>query len=141
MLCISDFTSPYFIDFIKHALEFGKVKFKLLEMTFKGKQNIFPHHQSLHCLVLTFRSNYEVYCHSISTRTIDLHVDAARIIFGYCASSCVNHVVPVLLIYINSFCNTNFRNTYKYLILVYSCTGSTARACRISATPSVHHGR
>ena len=40
----------------------------------------------------------------------------------------------------NSFCNPNFRNTYEYSILVYSCTGSTARACRNSATPSVHHG-
>ena len=39
-----------------------------------------------------------------------------------------------------SSCNTNFKNPYKYLILVYSCTGSTARACRNSGTPSVHHG-
>ena len=39
-----------------------------------------------------------------------------------------------------SFCNPNSRNTYEYSILVYSCTGSTARACRNSATPSVHHG-
>jgi hypothetical protein len=31
--------------FIKHALEFGKVRIKLLEMTFKGKQSIFPNHQ------------------------------------------------------------------------------------------------
>ena len=49
------------------------------EMTFKGKQSIFPHHQPLHCLVLTFRSNYEAYCHSISKRNIDLRVDSARI--------------------------------------------------------------
>ena len=46
--------------FIKHALESGKVKIKQLEMTFKDKQSIFPHHQLLHFLVLTFRSNYEV---------------------------------------------------------------------------------
>ena len=91
-------TLPYFIDIIKHALEFGKVKIKLLEMTFKGKQSIFPHHQQLNCLVLTFRSNYEAYCHSISTRNIDLHVDAASIT-GSCASSRVILVVPVLLIY------------------------------------------
>ena len=45
--CDSAMTLPYFIDFIKHALEFGKVKIKLLEMTFKGKQSIFPHHQPL----------------------------------------------------------------------------------------------
>ena len=44
--------------------------------------------------VLTFRSNYEAYCHSISTGTIDLHVDSARIT-GSCASSRVTLVVPV----------------------------------------------
>ena len=82
------------MDFIKCALEFGKVRIKLLEMTFKGKQSIFPHQQPLHCLVLTFRSNYEAYCHSISTSTIDLHVDSARIT-GSCASSRVTRVVPV----------------------------------------------
>ena len=87
-------TLPYFMDFINRALEFGKVKIKLVEMTFEGKQSIFPHYQPLHCLVLTFRSNYEAYCHSISTGTIDLHVDAARIV-GCCTSSCVTLVVPV----------------------------------------------
>ena len=87
-------TLPYFIDFIKCAFEFGKVRIKLLGLTFKGKQNIFPNHQPLHCLVLTFRSNYEAYCHSISTRAIDLHVDSARIT-GSCTSSCVILVVPV----------------------------------------------
>ena len=61
--CFASMTLPYFIDFIKSALEFGKVKIKLLEMTFKGKQNMFPCQQPLHCLVLTFRSNYEAYCH------------------------------------------------------------------------------
>ena len=94
MFCINDLTLPYFIDFIKHALEFDKVWIKLLEMTFKGKQSIFLHQQPLHCLVLTFRSNYEAYCHSISTGTIDLHVDSARIT-GSCASSRVTLVVPV----------------------------------------------
>ena len=87
-------TLPYFIDIIKYALEFSKVRIKLLEMTFKGKQSIFHHHQPLHCLVLTFRSNYEAYCHSISTGTIDLHVDSARIT-GSCANSRVTLVVPV----------------------------------------------
>ena len=87
-------TLPYFIDFIKGALEFGKVKIKLLEMAFKGKQNMFPHQLPLHCLVLTFRSNYEAYCHSLSTRNIDLHVDSART-FGCCSSSCVTLVDPV----------------------------------------------
>ena len=92
--CFASMTLPYFIDIIKCALEFGKVKIKLLEMTFKGKQSIFPHQQPLHCLVLIFRSNYEAYCHSISTRTIDLHVNSARIT-GSCANSCVTLVVPV----------------------------------------------
>ena len=92
--CFASMTLPYFIDFIKCALEFGKVRIKLLEMTFKGKQSIFPHQQPLHCLILTFRSNYEAYCHSFSTGTIDLHVDSARIT-GSCASSCVTLVVPV----------------------------------------------
>ena len=97
--CFASMTLPYFIDIIKPALEFSKVKIKLLEMTFKGKQSIFPHHQPLHCLVLTFRSNYEAYCHSISTGTIDLHVDSARLV-GCCSSSCVILVVPVDLHYL-----------------------------------------
>ena len=92
--CFASMTLPYFMYFIKRALEFGKVIIKLLEMTFKGKQSIFPHNQPLHCLVLTFRSNYEAYCHSISTGTIDLHVDLARIT-GSCASSLVTLIVPV----------------------------------------------
>ena len=92
--CFASMTLPYFMDFIKPALEFGKVKIKLLEMTFKGKQSIFPHQQPLHFLVLTFRSNYEAYCHSISTRNIDLDVDSAKIT-GSCASSRVTLVVPV----------------------------------------------
>ena len=92
--CFASMTLPYFTDFIKCALDFCKVRIKLLEMTFKGKQSIFPHQQPLHCLILTFRSNYEAYCHSLSTRNIDLHVDAARIT-GSCASSHVTLVVPV----------------------------------------------
>ena len=92
--CFASMTLPYFMHFIKCALELGKVKIKLLEMTFKGKQSIFPHQQPLHCLILTFRSNYEAYCHSISTIIIDLHVDSARIT-GCCASSRVTLVVPV----------------------------------------------
>ena len=87
-------TLPYFIDFIKCALEFGKVKIKLLEMTFKGKQDIFPHQQPLQCVVLTFRSNYDAYSHSFSTSTIDLHVNSARS-FGCCESCLFILVVPV----------------------------------------------
>ena len=92
--CFASMTLPYFIDIIKHALEFGKVKIKMLQMTFKDKQSIFPHQQPLHCLILTFRSNYDAYCHSFSTRTIDLHTDSARIT-GSCTSSRVTLVVPV----------------------------------------------
>ena len=91
--CSASMTLPYFIDFIKCALEFGKVTIKVLGLTFKGKQSIFPHYQPLHCLVLTFRSNYDAYCHSISTGTIDLHIDSARIV-GCCSSSCVILVDP-----------------------------------------------
>jgi hypothetical protein len=45
--CFASMTLPYFIYFIKRALEFGKVKIKLLEMTFNDKQSIFPKHQLL----------------------------------------------------------------------------------------------
>ena len=38
-------TLPYFMYFIKHALDFCKVGSKLLGLTFKGKQNIFPNQQ------------------------------------------------------------------------------------------------
>ena len=40
-------TLPYVMYFIQCALEFGKVRIKLLELTFKGKQNIFPNQQPL----------------------------------------------------------------------------------------------
>ena len=93
-MVFTSMTLPYSMYFIKHALEFGKVKIKLLEMTFKGEQSIFPHQQPLHCLILTFRSNYEAYCHSFSTGTIDLHVDSARIV-SCCSSSCVILFDPV----------------------------------------------
>ena len=56
--CFASMTLPYLMYFIKPALEFGKVKIKLLEMTFKGKQSIFPHQQPLHCLVLTFTASH-----------------------------------------------------------------------------------
>ena len=39
-------TLPYFIYFIKRALDFCKVRSKLLELALKGKQNIFPIQQS-----------------------------------------------------------------------------------------------
>ena len=92
--CFASMTLPYFMYFMKFALEFGKVRIILLEMLFKSKQSIFPHQQPLHVLILTFRSNYEAYCHSLSTGTIDLHIDSARIT-GSCSSSCVTLVVPV----------------------------------------------
>ena len=47
-------------------------------------------------LLLTFRSNYDAYCHSFSTGTIDLHVDSARIV-GCCAGCLVIPIVPVAL--------------------------------------------
>ena len=45
--CFASMTLPYFIYFIKHAFDFCKVRIKLLGLTFKGKQNIFPHQQPL----------------------------------------------------------------------------------------------
>jgi hypothetical protein len=45
--CFASMTLPYFIYFIKHALDFCKVRSKLIGLTFKGKQNIFPHQQPL----------------------------------------------------------------------------------------------
>jgi hypothetical protein len=80
--------------FIKRALDVCKVRSKLLGLRFKGMQNIFSCHQLLHCLILTFRSKYETYCHSFSTGTVDLHIDSARI-FGSCTSCLVIPVVPV----------------------------------------------
>ena len=38
---------PNFMYFIKCALDFCKVRIKLLGLTFKGKQNIFPNQQPL----------------------------------------------------------------------------------------------
>jgi hypothetical protein len=40
-------TLPNFMYFIQQALEFCKVRSKLLGLTFKGKQNIFPNEQLL----------------------------------------------------------------------------------------------
>ena len=49
---------PSFMDFIKRALEFGKVKIKLLGLTFKGKQNIFPNQQPLSSPTITLPHLY-----------------------------------------------------------------------------------
>jgi hypothetical protein len=40
-------TLPYFMYFIKPALDICKVRSKLLGLTFKGKQNIFPNQQPM----------------------------------------------------------------------------------------------
>ena len=45
--CFASMTLPYFMYFIKCALDFCKVRIKLLGLTFKGKQNIFPNQQPL----------------------------------------------------------------------------------------------
>ena len=45
-------------------------------------------------IIVASECKYEAYCHSISTGTIDLHVDAARIV-SCCTSSRVTLVVPV----------------------------------------------
>jgi hypothetical protein len=66
--------------FIKCALDFCKVRSKLLGLTFKGKQNMFPNQQPSSLPTITLphlhlQSNYEAYCHSFSTGTIDLHMN------------------------------------------------------------------
>ena len=45
--CFASMTLPYFIDFIKRALEFGKVKIKLLEMTLHAYIHCFSHTNSV----------------------------------------------------------------------------------------------
>ena len=50
--------------FIKHALDFCKVRIKLSSKHSKASRSCFLitshcHNQPLHCLILTFRSNYE----------------------------------------------------------------------------------
>ena len=85
--------------FVKLALELCKVRIKLSSTHSKASNTCFfisshCHCQPLHCLIHTIRSNYEAYCHSFLTRTIDLHVDSARI-FGCCVSSLVILVVSV----------------------------------------------
>ena len=93
----------YFIleCFVKFALDFCKVRIKLPSTHSKASRTCFLisshcHDQPLHCLILTFRSNYDAYCHSFSTRNIDLHIDSIRI-FGCCPSCLVILVVPVAL--------------------------------------------
>jgi hypothetical protein len=54
--CFASMTLPYYMYFIKYALEISKVKIKLLEMTFKGKQSIFLHHQPSSAAVLYLHS-------------------------------------------------------------------------------------
>ena len=85
--------------FVKLALELCKVRIKLSSTHSKASNTCFfisshCHCQPLHCLIHTIRSNYEAYCHSFLTRTIDLHVDATRI-SSCCVSSLVILVVPV----------------------------------------------
>jgi hypothetical protein len=94
--CFASMTIPYFMYFIKRALEFGKVRSKTVRVDIQRQAEHISSSPAIiiSSLVLTFRSNYDAYCHSFSTRTIDLHIDAARI-FGCCTSSCVIPVVPV----------------------------------------------
>ena len=53
-ICVfASMTLPYFMYFIQHALDFCKVRIKLLELTFKGKQKIFPNQQPLSIPTIT----------------------------------------------------------------------------------------
>ena len=51
-------TLPHFMYFIKCALDFCKVRSKLLGLTFKGKQNIFPNQQPLSSPTITLPHIY-----------------------------------------------------------------------------------
>ena len=80
-------------------LSSARVRIKLSSTYSKARRTCFlisscSHQQPLHCLIHTFRSNYDEYYHSFSARTIDLHVDATRI-SSCCVSSLVILVVPV----------------------------------------------
>ena len=108
--CSSDATSVYVCEWNKEFWENTTIKEYIIEWVINGAtaslsllntsgsvdtqryqwlSNTYACHY-----ILTFRSNYEAYCHSISTRNIDLNVDAARITDS-CASSRVILVVPV----------------------------------------------
>ena len=107
--------------FIKCALDFCKVRIKLLKLTLKGKQNMFPHHKQLSSPViplphLHFKATMITYCHSFSTSTIGLHVDSAGV-FGCCTISLVILVVPVDL------CNLCKRSTECKHIMACICVG------------------
>jgi hypothetical protein len=93
--CLASMTLPYFI---KCALDFGKVRSKTVRVDIQRQAEHISSSPAIisSSLVLTFRSNYEAYCHSFSTGAIDLHIDSARIT-GVCSSSCVISVVPVNL--------------------------------------------
>ena len=84
---------------VKSAPDFCKVRTKLSSTLSKASRSCFLitshcHHQPLHCLILTFRSNYDACYHSFSIRTSDLHIVSTRI-FGYCLTCLVILVVPV----------------------------------------------
>ena len=51
-------TLPYFMYFIQHAIDFCKVRIKLLGLTFKGKQNIFPNPQPSSLPTITLHHLY-----------------------------------------------------------------------------------
>ena len=81
-------------------------------------------------------------CDDCQTHAGECHLNQGIIRVGFWLTIRVLFfIIHVYLCIETLFCNTNFRKLYEYLILVYSCTGSTACACRNSATPSVHHGR
>ena len=92
-------TWPYFIYFIKCAFDFCKVRIKVSSKHSKASRTYFLvnshcHLHALHCLICTLQSNYDAYCHSFSTRNIDLYIDLTRI-FGCCTGSLVILVVPI----------------------------------------------
>ena len=102
--CLCNNCIKLFMHFVKCALEFCKVRIKVSSIHSKASRTCFLfishcHHPplhciALHCLILTFRTNYDANCHSFSTWNIDLHFESTRI-FGCCARCLVILIVPV----------------------------------------------
>jgi hypothetical protein len=65
-------TLPYFIYFMKRALEFGKVRSKTVRADIQRQAEHISSSPVIisSSLVLTFRSNYEACCHSFSTKPL-----------------------------------------------------------------------
>ena len=68
---------PYFIHFISHALDFCKVRIKLLGLTFKEKKNIFPNQQPLSSPTITLPHLY----YKVNMMPIAIHSQQEPLIY------------------------------------------------------------